>query len=498
MREKEENIKGSVRNQEDTPLLSALHAFISSDPAYFRIPAHRFSQGVDPELEKLLGASVFCADLTEAEGLDDLHAPSGAILKAEQLAAELWGSEECHFLVNGSTCGNEAMLLTCVKPGEKVLIARNVHKSVLMGLILSGAVPVWLQPEDLPGWEMDGPVSSEQVERTLSDNPDCRAVMLVSPTYYGVCSPLDEIARVCHDRKIPLLVDEAHGTHLYFMENAPAGALSAGADLVVQSVHKTGGSMTQSSLLHVQGGLIDRVRLRESLAMVMSTSPSYVLMASLDGARHQLAVSGKELLKNASFLAEKCRKGLRGIRGIEVAENADADPLRIVFSARSCGISGFALQRSLYQLAGISLELSDPVYAVAVITWGNTERDIRRLVDAVQKVAEDISDTEDAGGYYEDVLSEERHCQFSPDVVCTPRDAWYDAKESCALEAACGKIAAESVIPYPPGVPVLYPGERITEGLLRRLCRFRDTHTPLHGPEDPTLHKIRVLNKTDI
>ena len=480
------------------PLIAALHEFISSDPAYFRIPAHRFSNGVDPELETLLGGSVFRADLTEAEGLDDLHAPSGAIKEAEQLAAELWGSEECHFLVNGSTCGNEAMLLTCVKPGEKILIARNVHKSVLMGLILSGAVPVWIQPEELPGWDMDGPILPEQIEQSLSENPECRAVLLVSPTYYGVCSPLHEIARVCHDRGIPLLVDEAHGSHLYFMEEAPMGALPAGADLVVQSVHKTGGSMTQSSLLHVQGDLIDRVRLRESLAMVMSTSPSYVLMASLDGARHQLAVSGKELLREACHLAEKCRNDLRRIRGIEVADNKNSDPLRIVFTARKCGVSGFELQNRLYQQDRISLELSDPLYAVAVITWGNTDRDIHRLVDAVRKVAEDAYGTAVEKEYEYPAFSEETLQYICPEIACTPREAWYDEKESCDLGKACGRIAAESVIPYPPGVPVLYPGERITQGLLQKLCLFRDVHMPLHGPEDPSLRKIRVLKRDGI
>ena len=482
----------------EAPLLRALQEYISGDPAYFRIPAHRFSRGVDTLLKDLLGEKVFCADLTEAEGLDDLHAASGAIAEAEKLAAELWGSEECFFLVNGSTCGNEAMLLSCLRPGEKVLLARNVHKSVLMGLVLSGAEPVWMQPEHIPGWEIDGRISPDTVRRSLDACPDCRAVMLVSPTYYGICSPLKEIADICHERDIPLLVDEAHGSHLYFMDDAPCGAVAAGADLAVQSTHKTGGSMTQSSLLHVQGDRIDRIRLRESLAMVMSTSPSYILMASLDGARHQLAVKGRELMQRACGLAVKCREGLKLISGIDVLENGCCDPLRIVFSAGEYGLSGTELQDTLYQFGGISLELSDPVSAVAVITWGNSEEDIDRFLCAVRKVTEKRQRKHTGSIKEKRKLQGNRFFRITPQIVCRPREAWYAEKTACSLENACGKTAGESIIPYPPGIPVLYPGEKITEEILAYVMQIRDEHIPLHGPEDPSLRTIRVLQQKSL
>ncbi len=479
--------------QDAVPLLDALREFASAGPAYFRIPAHRFSRGVDECLLHLLGENVFCADLTEAEGLDDLHAASGVIAEAEKLAAQLWGSEECHFLINGSTCGNEAMLLACLKPGEKILLARNVHKSVLMGLILSGAVPVWIQPEEIPGEELEGPVSAETVRRALCAEPECRAVMLVSPTYYGVCSPLDEIAEVCHARQIPLLVDEAHGSHLYFMDDVPVGALKAGADLVVQSVHKTGGSMTQSSLLHVQGDRIDRNRLRESLALVMSTSPSYVLMASLDGARHQLAMNGRELMQDAGRLAALCRKKLKEIPGIRVFENAFCDPLRVVFSAVACGISGTHLQDLLFRKSRISLELSDSVYVTAVITWGNTEEEINRLINTVREAAVEAGVSENRKEF-DAAASAKEILRIRPDVVCTPGRAWNGDKIPLLLESCIGKTAAEGVIPYPPGVPVLYPGERITEEVLGQLLRLREAHVPLHGPADPSLRALRILS----
>ena len=482
----------SGNKQSRTPILNAVQDYISTEPAYFRIPAHRFSRGVSEHLKALLGEQVFCADLTEAEGLDDLHAASGAIAEAEQLAAELWGSEQCYYLVNGSTCGNEAMLLTCLKPGDKVLLARNVHKSVLMGLILSGAVPVWMQPEIFCEGELDGPVTADTVAGALQKDPDCRAVMVVSPTYYGICSPLKEIADVCHKKGIPLLVDEAHGSHLYFLDGAPCGAVSAGADLVVQSIHKTGGSMTQSSLLHVQGDRIDRTRLRESLAMVMSTSPSYVLMASLDGARNQLAMCGRELMRQACLLADQCRERLAKIPGVDVPEVTYRDPLRVVFTAKKLGITGSELQDALFCESKISLELSDPVFAVAVITWGNTQEDIDRLIEAVSLAAgrgrrhsaETIPQRDPAAVFH-----------IRPVTVCSPRNTWYAEKESIPLEKSGGETAAESVIPYPPGIPVLYPGEKITEEVLKQLMMLRESHTPLHGPEDTTLRTIRIMKR---
>ena len=482
----------------ETPLIRALQEYISGDPAYFRIPAHRFSRGVSAPLLELLGEKVFCADLTEAEGLDDLHAASGAIAEAQKLAAELWGSEESFFLVNGSTCGNEAMLLSCLRPGDKVLLARNVHKSVLMGLVLSGAEPVWMQPEHIPGWEIDGRITPETVARHLDAVPDCRAVMLVSPTYYGICSPLKEIAGICHERNIPLLVDEAHGSHLYFMNQAPCGAVQAGADLTVQSIHKTGGSMTQSSLLHIQGNRVDRTKLKESLAMVMSTSPSYVLMASLDGARQQLEVSGKDLMQKAAVLAEKCRGGLKQIPGIDVLEDASSDPLRIVFNAAAYGIAGTELQDILYRDGGISLELSDPVSAVAVITWGNTDEDIERLLCAVRRTAEQAAGQKKRNITEQTEPGTNRLFGITPRVVCTPREAWYSEKTVCSLEDACGKTAGESIIPYPPGIPVLYPGEEITEEILKCVTGLRDGHVSLHGPEDSSLRTVRILQQSDL
>ena len=477
-------------DQTRLPLQEALRRFREEAPAFFRIPAHRFDAGVDEETLRFLGADVFCADLTEAEGLDDLHDPSGVIAEAQGLAADLFGSEHCFFLVNGSTGGNEAMLLAAAGPGDSVLLVRNAHVSAVQGMILNGAEPVWLQPDMLPGWQIDGPVMPEQIEAALRKDRNIRAVFLTSPTYYGVCSPVRAIAEVCQRYGVLLLVDEAHGSHLYFSDTAPEGAVGSGADLVVQSLHKTGGSLTQSSLLHVCGGGINAGKVRECLRLVTSTSPSYVLMASLDGARHQLALQGKELVSKAESLAELCRTRLSGIRGVRVLQDSRTDPLRVVFSAADRGISGSMLQKEVYEKARVSLELADLLYAVCVISWGNTREDIERLAGAVEELVQ----RQGAGKTAAEGVPVWSGMPL-PEICLSPRKAWYAEKEAVALEESCGRIAGESVAPYPPGVPVLQPGERIRRETAELLKFIRDRKMPLHGPADAGLKTIRVIKE---
>lgn len=472
-------------NQNCTPLIDAMSGYISGRPAFFRVPGHRFEAGVDRKAADLLGEKAYQADLTEAEGLDDLHHPSGAILEAEQLAAELYGSDRCWFLVNGTTSGNEAMILACVNPGEKILIARNSHRSALQGLILSGAVPVWIQPEVIDEWGTSGPVDPQKISDALEKDQDIRAVYITSPTYYGVCCDVKKIAEICHQHGVPLLVDEAHGSHLYFSrfgageftgegdgaegknsvtadelqaEEFPEGAILCGADLVAQSTHKTCGSMTESSMLHAQGSLVDFDRVDRCLKLVTSTSPNYLLMASLDGARHLLAEKGKNELNQAMRLARAAERQLSLIPGIRVMKNASPDyfrdPLRVVFSAADVGISGYRMHELLYNEGKVSCELSDPLNVVCVITWGNTEDDIRRLADTCQKVVQKYGISCSCDFSSRDIIP--------PDVRMTPRQAFYSQTEQVSAKDAIGRIAADSVIPYPPGIPIICPGEMIT------------------------------------
>ncbi len=483
------------RKQQKMPVLEMTRSFVEQNRGYYCVPGHRFERGLNPALLEQYGEGLFRYDLTETDNLDDLHHAEGPILEAQELAAELFGSEHCYFLVNGTTCGNEAMILTAVKPGEKILIARNAHKSVTMGLILSGAIPVWIEPEQLNDWGMAGAVAPEKVESILAEQPDIRAVFLVSPTYYGICSDLVSIARICHQRGVPLLVDEAHGPHFCFHPDFPLGAVESGADACAQSTHKTLGSITQTSMLHLQGNLLSRERLEENLKLVMSTSPSYVFMAAMDGARQQMAMEGETLLSDALHLAEMLKTAIGRMPGYRLLQSEHMDPLRIVLSADPMAIGGEKLQELLYEKGRISLEMSDPVSVVIILTWGNTEEEILHLIRILEEIHDETQNVGSGAGTKKSLTDAEEAMQThpSPVVSISPRDAYYAEKESVPLEDALGRIAGELIAPYPPGIPVLCPGEEITEAVINCLKECRERKCVLHGPADESLTTIRVL-----
>ena len=507
----------SEKDQSRLPLIEALDGFIASEPAYFNIPGHRFENGVSDELACRFGQTVFCYDLTEAAGLDDLHRASGAIKEAEELAAGLYGADRTWFLVNGSTCGNEAMIMAVCRPGDEIIVPRNAHSSVFSGLVLSGAYPVWMQPEFDSEWGISTVVTPEIVEDTIKAHPNAKAVFITSPTYYGNASPLYEIAGICHKYGMPLLVDEAHGAHFYFSDSYPEGAIAAGADMCVMSTHKTCGSMTQSSLLHFRAARekhdafdpatgepiviekkvprVDAAKVDRALSHLMSTSPSYVLMASLDAARAQLASNGAAIGKEAAELALGLRRGLAEIPGIEIyggttmicIKSAGLDPTRVVFSAKRLGIGGHELADRLFEEAGVSLEMSDEENVVAIVTGGNQHKDILQLIMGVTKIAMN------AGGRMDN--SKERYSSFfiSPEVRMSPREAFFAEGERIEIENSAGRIALESVAPYPPGIPFVNPGELITEKVVSALKLCRDEKIPVHGPASGDVSDILVM-----
>ncbi|WP_333870828.1 aminotransferase class I/II-fold pyridoxal phosphate-dependent enzyme [Desulforamulus putei] len=479
--------------QQRAPLWEALVKHLTAPGAQFHIPGHRSGEAIPPEFLQLAGPGMFRMDLTEIPGLDDLHNPQGAIAEAMELAAGAYGADKSFFLVNGTSCGLMALILACCGPGDKIIVPRNAHRSVVSGLILSGAIPVYYQPAVLDDFACLAGPDVLQIKKLLSENRDVKAVLAVNPTYYGVAGDIASLSAVCHGAGVPLLVDEAHGAHLRFHPELPPDALSCGADAVVQSTHKTGGSLTQSSMLHLKGKRVDHGRVAEALRMLQSTSPSYLLMVSLDVARRQLALKGRELLDKSLRLAGWCRDKLSKMQGLRVlnrerlgaAGAAFLDPTRLTISLLPSGLTGYRTAELLHHRYHVHVEMADAAGVVAVISLGTNVEDCRRLIWAIEELV-----VTEAG----DPLHLPEPPRLPPPVVAlAPREAWQKPGKDVSLENSLGMICGETVAVYPPGIPVICPGEVIEQPVLDYLLEVRQQGLHVQGPGDGKLRKLRVL-----
>jgi arginine/lysine/ornithine decarboxylase len=475
-------------------LFDAIREYNRIRPAYFRIPGHRYERGVSSRWTELVGGEIFKFDLTETPLLDDLHHPESAIKEAQELAAEVFGALRSFFLVNGTTCGNEAMIASTAFEGQKIAIPRNAHKSALMGLIISGARPIYVMPGLSSEFGLQGGISPQAADAVFRENPDCKGLMVVSPTYYGICSDIRGLSESCHRHGAALIVDEAHGAHMYFSERLPDGALAQGADMCAQSIHKVTGSLTQSSMLHIGSGLVDGDRVEATLHIVQSTSPSYLLMTSLDLARRELALNGRGLIANAVDLALYARNAIDGIDGIACAGEgitgtagiAGMDTTRLVISAGRIGLTGFELKRILYEGYGVDLELSDHANALAIVTFANTREDIDRLIAALRDIGE-----KRGGG---PPIGDGTPLPPIPPYALSPREAYFASKRIIPWQDARGKVASEMIAPYPPGIPVIYPGEIVSDEVWEYVEAFRLRKGHLHGPADGGLDSYKVID----
>lgn len=474
-------------DQTKTPLIDALKNFDKISPAYFCIPSHHRGKGASSSFTEVFGKTVLKYDLTETPLTDDLHEADGAIKEAESLASELFGSDRTFFLVNGTTCANEAMIISSVCEGEKILVARNCHKSVLMGLIISGASPVYIEPEISGVFSTFGSISPEKVELAFKNHPDIKAFILTSPTYYGIGSDLQKIADICHSHGVLLLVDEAHGSHFAFSDKLPKTALSCGADMVSQSTHKTLNSMTQSSMLHVKGSLVDISKVDAALKIVQSTSPSYILMASLDAARQNAALNGRTAVCRMLDIASYIRSALSSIDGVSCPENVDGnevfsfDKTRIVFSVK--GISGFYLSEILFEKYNICCEMADNYNVVSIIGSSDSYEDADRLINAVKEIAATVN----SGKIKEFSLPP------MPPMAMTPRKAFFAKSTRTNFKDSVGKVSAEMIAPYPPGIPVIYPGEVITEEIYEFISEAIKDGRHIHGFSDKSMETIKII-----
>ena len=483
-------------DQTKAPILETLWQCANKNHAPFYTPGHKRGQGIAPQLAKYFGLAVFRADLPELPELDNLFAPAGVIQEAQQLAAAAFGAEHTWFLVNGSTCGVEAAVLATCSPGDKIILPRNVHSSAIAALILSGAIPIFVQPEYDPDLALAHSITPKGVAAALAQHPDAKAVMMVYPTYYGVCGDVEAIATLAHNYHIPLLVDEAHAPHFGFHPDLPTPALAAGADLTVQSIHKVLGAMTQASMLHVQGNRIDIDRVSKSLQLLQSTSPSYILLASLDAARQQMALQGKQLMSRTLQLAEAARTRISQIPGLSVLQLKQSpgfyalDNTRLTVTVSGLGLSGFAADEILHEQLGVTAELPSLQHLTFIITLGNTAADIEQLVQAFTVLAQGYKRTDLT---IKNLGWEDFRSMVDNFVQISPREAFFAATETLPIEQTCDRLSAELVCPYPPGIPVLMPGEVITSAALEYLQRIQAAGGFVSSCADTSLRTLKVL-----
>lgn len=519
----------------NAPLYEELLRYRSRKDVSMHVPGHKDGQAFRAlGINHLLLSQAMEIDVTEITGTDDLHHPEGVILQAQQQAAELFGAEETFFLVGGSTAGNLALILSvCTAPGDIILVQRNVHKSVIHGLMLAGAHAVFLAPQQSADSGLTTIPSHRAVREALRRYPGAKGLLVTHPNYYGMGADLRPLAELCHEHGVPLLVDEAHGAHYGLHPALPERALSSGADGVVQSTHKMLTALTMGAMLHVQGDLLDRSLLKQRLAMVQSSSPSYLIMASLDITRSLLESRGPDIFREGLAVSERLRKEIHKLRRFGIIEPPGAsgedyayttqDHFKIVIYDKLKVYSGYELQQRL-ETAGCIPEMSDDRHVVLALSMGTTQDDADRVLEALRQLmisSEAVSvkyedtaypaasgngqmptfdnpEQDSEGLTFKDLFSTWNILSDSAELISTPvpfslRPLNPSIIEAVRAEDSMDRLSAEMIIPYPPGIPLIYPGERITAVVANRIAKLRDSKAKCQGATDPSLQTIRVI-----
>jgi arginine decarboxylase len=479
-----------LSEQNYAPLLEALKKFKSNRIVPFDVPGHKQGRG-NLELSDFLGKQCLAVDVNSSKPLDNLCHPTSVIKEAQQLAAEAFNAKSSFFIVNGTSGAVSAMIMSSVKAGEKIIMPRNVHRSAINALVISGAVPVYVNPGIDRQLGIPLGMCFDDFKKAVDSNPDAKAVFMNNPTYYGVCSDIASIIDYAHSHNMLALCDEAHGTHFYFGENMPLSAMAAGADMSAVSMHKTGGSLTQSSLLLSSGTLSDG-HIRKIINLTGTTSGSYLLMASLDISRKNLAVNGKSIFKKVLSLADYARDEINNWGGYHAFADDikgkyvyDFDRTKLSIHTRSIGLAGIEVYDILRDEYDIQVEFGDLANILAIISMGDSALEIERLVSALQEIKriygkKDLSDLFD-------------HEYVSPVVSATPQNAFYADKKYIPLEKSQGCISAEFVMCYPPGIPVLAPGEKITSEIIEYIKYAKEKGCLVLGTEDMAVENINVI-----
>lgn len=477
-------------DQSKAPIYEALERFRHMRVVPFDVPGHKHGRG-NPELTEFLGERCVGIDVNSMKPLDNLCHPVSVIREAEELAAAAFGAAHAFLMVGGTTSSVQSMVLSCCKRGDKIIMPRNVHLSVINALVLCGAVPVYVNPDVDPKLGIALGMKRDQVREAIEKNPDAVAVFVNNPTYYGICSDIKAIVDMAHDAGMFCLVDEAHGTHFYFGENMPVSAMAAGADMAAVSMHKSGGSLTQSSLLLI-GPKMNRGHVRKIINLTQTTSGSYLLMSSLDISRRNLALRGKMILKKVVEIAEYAREEINAIEGYYAFGNelinGDSvfafDQTKLSVHTRDIGLAGIEVYDILRDEYDIQIEFGDIGNILAYLSIGDREQELERLVSALAEIRRRYQ--RDPRG----MLNQE---YIDPVVVCSPQAAFYGSKKSLLLNESSGYVCSEFVMCYPPGIPILAPGERITDEILNYIKYAKTKGCFMTGPEDPDIERINVM-----
>ncbi|MDD7516794.1 aminotransferase class I/II-fold pyridoxal phosphate-dependent enzyme [Ruminococcus flavefaciens] len=478
-------------SQVNAPIYEALRKFRRMRVVPFDVPGHKRGRG-NMELTEFLGEDCMNVDVNSMKPLDNLCHPVSVIKDAEMLAAEAFGAANAFFMVGGTTSAVQSMIMYACKEGDKIIMPRNVHRSAINAIILTGAVPVYVNPDVNHKLGIALGMSVAQVEQAILENPDAKAIMVNNPTYYGICSDLKKITELAHAHGMLVLVDEAHGTHFYFGENFPLTAMAAGADCASVSMHKSGGSLTQSSFL-LMGKNINSDYMRQVINLTQTTSASYLLLSSLDISRKRLALSGREIFAQTVEMAEYARSEINVIGGYYAYSRElingdsiyDFDVSKLSIYTLPIGLAGIEVYDLLRDEYDIQIEFGDIGNVLAYISVGDRKRDIERLISALAEIKRRFGKSE------ANMLTQE---YISPVVAETPRKAFYANKRSLPLEETAGEVCSEFVMCYPPGIPILAPGELITQEIIEYIKYAKEKGCQMTGTEDINIERLNVLD----
>ncbi|MDR3195756.1 MAG: aminotransferase class I/II-fold pyridoxal phosphate-dependent enzyme [Endomicrobium sp.] len=484
----------NLAKQSKAPLFDTLLGHAKRDVISFHCPGHKNGRSIDKELKDYVGEKVFKFDVTVFDEVDSLHDPVGQIKKAQELMAEAYGVERSLFLVNGTSVGNMAMFLSACNPGDSIIVSRSSHKSIMAGIIMSGVWPIWVQPEIDQNLDLIFSMTYDQVKDALDKYPEAKAVFVTSPTYNGVVTELSKIADLCHRRGKILLVDEAHGAHLHFNDQLPESAVEAGAGLCVQSTHKILSAMSQGSALHFNSKLVDFNRVKKIVSMLQTTSPNYLTLASLDLARRQVVLQGKKIFDSVIDAAEMGRsyinKNIQNMKCFTRQEmnksGFDLDVTKLTVNVTKTGLSGYEIESILAKEYNIQLDYADLFNLVAISGYGTIKADVEAFVKALESISKKYR-----GKQKNWIL---KIPSLATEMVMNPRDVFLsNSVTKVSLKNAVGHIAAQTLTPYPPGIPVVIPGERITQEICDYLIETASKDIRVSGQENDKLRMVKVF-----